>query len=144
VAWDRYAALTREVTARLHAAVPASLWQPPAERLVGTAGTVTTLAALDLGLTRYDAARVQGHALTRSAVERLLHRLGELTVDERAALPCLEPGRADIIVHGIAIVIATLDRAAVDTVVVSDWGLREGLVAERVDRAQRLERGGRP
>jgi exopolyphosphatase / guanosine-5'-triphosphate,3'-diphosphate pyrophosphatase len=137
VGWDRYAALAREVAARLHAAVPSEIWRAPVERLVGTAGTVTTLAALDLGLTRYEASRVQGHALARSAVERLLKRLGELSVDERAALPCLEPGRADIIVHGIAIVTATLDRAGVDTVVVSDWGLREGLVAERLDRGAR-------
>ena len=53
----------------------------------GTAGTVTTLAALDLGLPAYDAARVHGHRLTRATVERLLARLGALGVDERARLP---------------------------------------------------------
>jgi exopolyphosphatase/guanosine-5'-triphosphate,3'-diphosphate pyrophosphatase len=134
VPWDRYAA---EVAERLHAAVPAAIWRSPVARLVGTAGTVTTLAALDLGLGTYDAERVHSHALTRAAIDRLLRRLGGLSVEERAALPCLEPGRADIIVHGIAIVTATLDRAAIDTLVVSDWGLREGLVAERLAPARR-------
>ena len=132
VPWDRYAALAREVAERLRTAVPDVIWRSPVARLVGTAGTVTTLAALDLGLRAYDAERVQGHTLTRATVERLLRWLAGLSVDERAALPCLEPGRADIIVHGIAIVTATLDHAAVDTLVVSDWGLREGLVAERL------------
>jgi exopolyphosphatase/guanosine-5'-triphosphate,3'-diphosphate pyrophosphatase len=134
VPWDRYAALAREVADRLDAAVPPAIWRVPVARLIGTAGTVTTLAALDLDLRAYNAERVHGHALTRAAVERVLRRLGALTVEERAALPCLEPGRADIIVHGIAIVTATFDRAGVDTLVVSDWGLREGLVAERLAR----------
>jgi exopolyphosphatase/guanosine-5'-triphosphate,3'-diphosphate pyrophosphatase len=89
---------------------------------------VTTLAALDLALTAYDAARVHGHRLTRAAVERLLGRLGGLTVAERGALPCLEPGRADLIIPGTAIVLATLERLGADAVVVSDHGLREGIM----------------
>jgi exopolyphosphatase/guanosine-5'-triphosphate,3'-diphosphate pyrophosphatase len=59
---------------------------------------------------------------------RQLERLGALTVVERAALPCLEPGRADLIVPGTAIVLATLDLVGVDRMVVSDWGLREGIL----------------
>jgi exopolyphosphatase/guanosine-5'-triphosphate,3'-diphosphate pyrophosphatase len=99
------------------------------DRLVGSAGTVTTLAALDLGLTTYDAARVQGHVLTRAAIERQRERLAALDVAGRAALPCLEPGRADLILPGIAIVMATLARVGSERVTVSDWGLREGLMA---------------
>ena len=97
-------------------------------RLVGTAGTAATLAALDLGLRAYDARRVQGHRLTREAVETLRLRLGALTVVERAALPCLEPGRADLILPGVAIVLATLDLTGAGALVVSDWGLREGIL----------------
>jgi exopolyphosphatase / guanosine-5'-triphosphate,3'-diphosphate pyrophosphatase len=106
---ERYRALLAEVGARLAAELPAEIRTAPLDRLVGTAGTATTLAALDLGLTAYDPARVQGHTLTRAAIERLLARLGALTVAGRAALPCLEPGRADLIVPGTAIVLATLD-----------------------------------
>jgi exopolyphosphatase/guanosine-5'-triphosphate,3'-diphosphate pyrophosphatase len=96
---------------------------------VGTAGTATTLAALHLGLPAYDAGRVQGHVLDRAAVEALLQRLGGLTVDERAALPCLEAGRGDLIVAGTAIVLATLDLTGAGRMVVSDRGLREGILS---------------
>ena len=100
------------------------------DRLVGSAGTVTTLAALDLGLETYVPARVQGHVLTRDAIERQRARLAALDVAGRAALPCLEPGRADLILPGIAIVLATLARVRCERVTVSDWGLREGLMAD--------------
>jgi exopolyphosphatase/guanosine-5'-triphosphate,3'-diphosphate pyrophosphatase len=125
----RYAALRAEVDARLARDLPAAMGATRVDTLVGTAGTVTTLAALDLGLAEYDAARVQGHVLTRAAVARQRHRLAALDAAGRAALPCLEPGRADLIVPGVAIVEATLDRLGCAGLVVSDWGLREGVVA---------------
>ena len=100
---EGYRALHAEIAARLAAGVPAAIRSADIGRLVGTAGTATTLAALDLGLRAYDPARVQGHVLTRGAVEGLLARLGALTVGERAALPCLERGRADLVVPGTEI-----------------------------------------
>jgi exopolyphosphatase / guanosine-5'-triphosphate,3'-diphosphate pyrophosphatase len=117
-----------EIARRLAAERPASIRDARPARLVGTAGTATTLAALDLALASYDPGRVQGHRLERVNVERILQRLGALTVAERGALPCLEPGRADLIVAGIAIVLATLDLGAAERLVVSDWGLREGIL----------------
>ena len=48
----------------------------------------------------------------------------------RAALPCIEPGRADLILPGVALVLATMARLDCDRVVVSDWGLREGIPAD--------------
>lgn len=128
--WTR---LLGEVRGRLAGELPAPLRGARPAHLVGTAGTVTTLAALDLGLARYDPARVQGHALSRAAVERRLAHLGALSVAARAALPCLEPGRADLIVPGIAIVLATLDAVGADGLVVSDSGLREGILAAVAD-----------
>lgn len=130
VDWHAYALLARHVAERLEREIPATLAEGRPDTLVGTAGTVTTLAALDLGLMEYDAARVQGHRLGRATVGVLLERLGALSVAERAALPCLEPGRADLIIPGIAIVLATMERFRTDTLVVSDWGLREGIVAD--------------
>jgi exopolyphosphatase/guanosine-5'-triphosphate,3'-diphosphate pyrophosphatase len=94
---------------------------------------VTALAALDLGLPRYDRARVQGHRLERSAVARLLQRLGAMTVAERGRLPCLEPARADIIVPGTAVVLATLEAFSASGLVVSDAALREGVVLQLAD-----------
>ncbi|HSE93425.1 MAG TPA: Ppx/GppA phosphatase family protein [Methylomirabilota bacterium] len=130
----RYGALEREIRQRLATELPVTIRCSGLADLVGTAGTVTTLAALDLGLAAYDAARVQGHRLARPAVERLRDRLSALTVRERGDLPCLEPGRADLIVPGVAIVLAALDATGTAGVVVSDWGLREGIMAEAVER----------
>jgi exopolyphosphatase/guanosine-5'-triphosphate,3'-diphosphate pyrophosphatase len=73
---------------------------------------------------------VQGHALTREAIERLRQRLCTLALDERAGLPCLERGRADLIIPGVAIVQETMASAGADRLVVSDSGLREGLMVE--------------
>ena len=124
----RFRALHGEVAARLAAELPEAIRRAPIARLVGSAGTATTLAALDLGLTTYDPERVQGHTLTRAAIETQFRRLAALSVTERAALPCVEAGRADLMMSGSAIVLATLELLRVDRMVVSDWGLREGIL----------------
>ena len=132
---EEYRALEAEVALQLGRELVPPIADARVDRLVGSAGTVTTLAALDLGLTAYDPERVQGHALTRAAIERQRVRLAALDVAGRAALPCLEPGRADLILPGIAIVMATLDHAGCARLIVSDWGLREGIVAELLQAA---------
>lgn len=126
----RDAALAAEIRTRLAQGVPRALREIGVRDLVGTAGTVTTLAALDLGLPRYDAARIHGHRLERSALERLRQRIGALTVGERAALPCVEPGRADLLLPGLAVLLGILEVTGADGVVVSEWGLREGILVE--------------
>jgi exopolyphosphatase / guanosine-5'-triphosphate,3'-diphosphate pyrophosphatase len=125
-----FRALEDDVARQLARELAPPICDARVDRLVGSAGTVTTLAALDLGLATYDAARVQGHALTRAAIARQHARLAALDVAGRAALPCLEPGRADLILPGIAIVMATLARVGLEELIVSDWGLREGIMAE--------------
>jgi exopolyphosphatase/guanosine-5'-triphosphate,3'-diphosphate pyrophosphatase len=126
----RYQALQDEVAGRLARELPPAILTTRPARIVGTAGTVTALAALDLGLPTYDRARIQGHTLQRAAVERLLERLGALTAAERGALPCLEPGRADLIVPGTAMVLATLATFGAGSLLVSDAALREGVVLQ--------------
>jgi exopolyphosphatase/guanosine-5'-triphosphate,3'-diphosphate pyrophosphatase len=135
VRWDRFARLREHVERRLAAEVPEAIAGAAVVELVGTAGTVTTLAALDLGLRAYDAAVVHGHRLDRAAVERQLARLGALDVEARGLLPCLEPGRADVIIPGIAICLAAMARLRRETVVVSDRGLREGILCELLGTA---------
>ena len=71
---------------------------------IGVAGTVTTLAALDLGLAEWAPERVHGHVVSREAAERELARLAALPLEERRRLPGLEPARAPVIVAGAAIV----------------------------------------
>src|SRR6185369_9615287 len=80
---QRYRELYDEVRRRLGDELPEAIRSARVAHLIGTAGTVTALAALDLGLVRYDPERVQGHVLSRSVIERLLDRLCRLTVGER-------------------------------------------------------------
>jgi exopolyphosphatase/guanosine-5'-triphosphate,3'-diphosphate pyrophosphatase len=130
VSWERFARMRGLIERRLRDEVPDAIAGAGASELVGTAGTVTTLAALDLALPGYDARRVHGHRIGRATVERQLARLGALDVAERGRLPCLEPGRADVIIPGIAICLATMARFGRDSLVVSDRGLREGILCE--------------
>lgn len=103
-----------------------SLAADPACRLVGTAGTVTTLAALRLGMREYDWRRVNNLVLVREELRDLLASLEPMTVTERESLPGMEPGRGDLIVPGLRIVLALLDFLARDQLSVSDFGLLEG------------------
>lgn len=96
--------------------------------LVGVAGTVTTLKAVELGLTPYDPARVHGAVLTLSSVEELCAKLASLPLSVRSQLPGLEPKRADVIVAGALIVRELLRRAGATETVVSDRGVRFGLL----------------
>lgn len=96
--------------------------------LVGVAGTVTTLKALELGLAPYDASRVHGAVLTLSAVEELCATLASLPLERRKQLPGLEPKRADVIVAGALIVRDLMRRAGASQLVVSDRGVRFGLL----------------
>jgi exopolyphosphatase/guanosine-5'-triphosphate,3'-diphosphate pyrophosphatase len=94
---------------------------------IGVAGTVTTIAALDLELERYERERVHGHRLSREGARSQLRRLASLTVDERRALPAMEPERAPVIVAGAAILVAILERFDLDEIEVSERDLLDGI-----------------
>jgi exopolyphosphatase/guanosine-5'-triphosphate,3'-diphosphate pyrophosphatase len=100
----------------------------PHPELCGLAGTATTTAALLLGLDHYDRDRVDGTRHHRDALVRLRDELASETQAERLHRGCLEPGRADVIVAGLAILVAALDHAVADTFVVRDRGLRYALL----------------
>ena len=99
-------------------------------QFVGTAGTVTTLAAIDLALVTYDRQKVQGHRLGLARVMELLDRLAALPLRERRGIPGLEPGRADIILAGAAILAVSMERLGYHELQVSDDGLREGILID--------------
>jgi exopolyphosphatase/guanosine-5'-triphosphate,3'-diphosphate pyrophosphatase len=100
--------------------------------LVGVAGTVTTLAAISLGLSTYDSARVHGHVLTREQVFEVAGRLGALNLQARQQLAGLEPKRADVIVVGAELVRQILLWSGAPDLVVSDRGVRWGLVTQQL------------
>jgi exopolyphosphatase/guanosine-5'-triphosphate,3'-diphosphate pyrophosphatase len=97
-------------------------------RAIGVAGTVTTLAALELG--GYDLDRVHGYRISREAVERQLDRLASVPLGVRRALPGLEPERAPVIVAGALIVCEVLGRYGLDELEVSERDLLHGTALE--------------
>jgi exopolyphosphatase/guanosine-5'-triphosphate,3'-diphosphate pyrophosphatase len=98
--------------------------------LVGTAGAVTTLAAMAQGLTMYDPERVNNYILTKEQVASLAERLAALSEKERALLPGIEPAKAGVMVAG-ALIIQTITQVfGQDHLVTIDAGLLEGVLAE--------------
>jgi exopolyphosphatase/guanosine-5'-triphosphate,3'-diphosphate pyrophosphatase len=100
------------------------------ERAVGVAGTVTTIAALDLGLDEYDPERIHGHRISREAVEAQLQRLASLPLAQRRELPGLEPERAPVIVAGAVIVREVLERYGLDGLEASERDILHGAALE--------------
>ena len=93
---------------------------------VGVAATITSLAALDLGLEEYDRKRVHGHLLTRGGARAQLERLAALPLEERRRVPALDPERAPVIVAGAAILVAILDAYGLDAIRASERDLLDG------------------
>lgn len=96
--------------------------------LVGTAGTATTLAAIDLRMVDYDYRRVNNHLLSLDAIREIFTMLLPLTPAERLAVPGLEKGREDLIIAGILITLKTMEIFGFDRLTVSDFGLLEGVL----------------
>ena len=94
---------------------------------IGVAGTITSLAALDLGLVEYDPERVHGHPLSAGAVEEQLVRLAGLPLDERRRVPGLDPERAPVIVAGAAILREILRHFELDQIETSERDLLHGI-----------------
>ena len=109
------------------------------ERAIGVAGTITALAALDLGLVDYDPERVHGHRLSARATEELLERLAALPLSERRQVPGLEPERAPVIVAGAVILRELLLRYGLDELEVSEHDLLHGAALEAAELPEPVE-----
>jgi exopolyphosphatase/guanosine-5'-triphosphate,3'-diphosphate pyrophosphatase len=109
------------------------------EAAIGVAGTVTSLAALDLGLVEYDPERVHGHPLSARSVEEQLDRLASLPLDERRRLPGLEPDRAPVIVAGAAILREIVRHYGLAGVEASEHDLLHGAALAAAELPERDE-----
>jgi exopolyphosphatase/guanosine-5'-triphosphate,3'-diphosphate pyrophosphatase len=106
---------------------------------IGVAGTITSLAALDLGLVDYDPERVHGHGLAAVAVDEQLGRLATLPLEERRRVPGLDPERAPVIVAGAAILRAILRRYGLERIEVSEHDLLHGVALAAAELPERAE-----
>ena len=102
--------------------------------MVGLAGTVSCIAAVELGLAAYDRDQLHHFQLTKEAVEEVFRTLATEDRAERMANPGLEEGRAEVIVAGTAILVKVMRQLGFSTCLVSEADLLDGLVASLVDR----------
>lgn len=105
----------------------ATLADTATKRMVGIAGTVTTLAAMKLKLKQYDHEQVHGHVLTLADVEEIISDLLPLSIEERMKLPGLEPKRADVIYPGAVILEEAMEHFGKTQVIACHHGIRWGL-----------------
>ncbi len=116
--------------------LPTIGYQP---RLLGTSGTVTTLASVHLDLPNYDRNKVDGLILPSTAMRDVSQMLAHKSVPERAEVPCIGRERADLVVAGCAILEAILDIWPAERIGIADRGIREGILRSMMARDGMLE-----
>jgi len=125
-------AVVRDLVAEVPRVIPGAL---DAVTLVGLAGTVTTVAAVEQGIPEYDPAKIHGFRLTRAAAEDVFRTLATETAAQRAHNPGLEPGRVDVIVGGAAVLVGIFRVLGFDDMLVSEADILDGLVRSQVSTA---------
>ena len=103
-------------------------------QMLGTSGTVTTLAAVLLDLPRYNRRQIDGLVVDMDAMAGIAGKLRGMSNASRMAHPCIGPGRADLVVAGCAILEAICDTWPADSLRVADRGLREGILHSLMGR----------
>jgi exopolyphosphatase/guanosine-5'-triphosphate,3'-diphosphate pyrophosphatase len=139
---DELAECAHAVRSLLRERVPEDL-RADAGSLIGVAGTVTSLAALDLGLAEYDRERVHGHVLAADALQRQLNRLAAVPVAERRAIRPLDPERAPVIVAGSVIAREALAFLGLDALEVSERDILDGAALAAAEQPE-AEEGAAP
>ena len=112
----------------------------PDIRLLGTSGTVTTLASLHLELPHYDRKAVDGLIVPSGAMRNISSRLSGMSPAERSELPCIGHDRADLVVAGCAILESILDLWPAERLGVADRGIREGILRSLMAAERQSER----
>ena len=116
----------------------------PTLRLLGTSGTVTTLASLHLDLPAYDRSAVDGLIVPAEAMRSIAGRLSGMSLAERRELPCIGRERADLVVAGCAILESILAIWPASRLGVADRGIREGILRSLMATGVRREGGPLP
>lgn len=104
------------------------------EVLVGMGGTITNLSAVKHKLVEYDPDTVHGSILTKEDIKEMMEMFRRTPVEERKKIPGLQPKRADVILAGTAIVYTIMEKLEMNELIVSDRGIRHGLMYDRFGR----------
>jgi exopolyphosphatase / guanosine-5'-triphosphate,3'-diphosphate pyrophosphatase len=127
------AALRADAAARL-ATVTGTLDPASAERVVGVAGTITTVTAIGLGLDSYDPQRIHRSALSAAEIASVAEKLAAMTVAERAALPVMAEGREDVIAAGALLLDQLVRTFGFPRVIASETDILDGVLLGLADR----------
>ena len=125
LAYARMRSLVADSFAGFARRLPTGMERP---RLLGTSGTVTTLASVHLGLAHYDRSAVDGLIVPATSMRRISTDLSRMSLAERARLPCIGHERADLVVAGCAILETIMDLWTSVRLGVSYRGIREGIL----------------
>ncbi|MBZ4642529.1 MAG: exopolyphosphatase / guanosine-5-triphosphate,3-diphosphate pyrophosphatase [Deferribacteres bacterium] len=129
--YDFTGKISEEMKVRLFDRVNSVILSLPLRKIdcaIATAGTATTLAAIDMKLVDYDYRKVNNYRLKYERIKEIFDILCNLDIKGREKIEGLEKGRADLIIAGAAIVIKSMEIFSIDELIISDFGLREGLV----------------
>jgi exopolyphosphatase/guanosine-5'-triphosphate,3'-diphosphate pyrophosphatase len=135
-----YAAMRAELAAifsRMKAELEPNLFDAKRYHLLGTSGTLTTLAGIKLGLKRYERSRIDGQWLARDEILKITDNIVTQDFQGRAAIPCVGTDRADLILPGCAILGAIMENWPCGTLRVADRGLREGMLIALLRESER-------
>ncbi|QNQ12169.1 Ppx/GppA phosphatase family protein [Sphingomonas alpina] len=132
--YNRMRSLVAESFAGFASRLPRGIDRP---RLLGTSGTVTTLASVHLGLSHYDRSQVDGLIVPATSMRKISADLSRMDLSERATLPCIGTERADLVVAGCAILETIMDLWPAERLGVADRGIREGIL-RRLMRGDKL------
>ncbi len=122
-------AAVRDLVAEVPRVIPGAA---EAATLVGLAGTVTTVAAIEIGIPEYDPAQIHHFVLTHAAAEDVFRTLATETAAQRAHNPGLEAGRVDVIVGGTAVLVGIFRVLGFKEMLVSEADILDGLVRSQV------------
>jgi exopolyphosphatase/guanosine-5'-triphosphate,3'-diphosphate pyrophosphatase len=127
---DLFEVMVEEVAACMQPFVESVPKQCESAHLLGTSGTVTTIAGVHLALRRYDRRYVDGCWMGMQEISAVVDRLLAMSFEERAANPCIGPERADLVLAGCAILEAIRRAFPCERLRVADRGLREGMLVQ--------------
>lgn len=102
------------------------------ETWIGTGGTFTTMAAMVKEIPWTARTHMHGTRVNREEIKEIGGKLAGMPLEARIRLPGLQPGRADIVVHGICILLAVMDRFGIQTITVSEWGNLDGFLWKKL------------
>jgi len=114
--------------------LPSAFSLEPSALFIGTAGTITTLAAIDQCLEKYEPDKINNYILKYTAIKKIYKHLASLHLRQREEILSLEKGREDIIIPGAAIVLKAMEGFGFSSITVSDAGLLEGILLDKTSQ----------